>query len=115
VAIHDQITEALNSPDEEVRLQGLRDLASCDAIEGLDLIFKAFGDESWRVRKESIELYLKLPVSRELIGEIIELLHAEENAGLRNAAVEILTRLGRVSLSIYKLLLTCIIFRRIIT
>jgi HEAT repeat protein len=95
VAINDQITEALNSPDEEVRLQGLRDLASCEASEGLDLIFKAFGDESWRVRKESIELYLKLPISRELIGEIIELLHAEENAGLRNAAVEILTRMGR--------------------
>jgi HEAT repeat protein len=97
VAIIDQITEALNSPDEEVRLQGLRDLASCDAKEGLDLIFKAFGDESWRVRKESIELYLTLPISRELICEIIELLHAEENAGLRNAAIEILTRMGRVS------------------
>ena len=97
MAIHDQIIDALNSPDEEVRLQGLRDLASCDASEGLDLIFKAFGDESWRVRKESIELYLTLPVSRELIGEIIELLHAEENAGLRNAAVEILTRMGRDS------------------
>jgi HEAT repeat protein len=91
------ITEALSSPDEEIRLQGLRDLASCDSTEGLDLIFQAFGDESWRVRKESIELYLKRPVSRELIGEIIELLHAEENAGLRNAAVEILTRMGRDS------------------
>ncbi len=97
MAINDQITEALNSPDEEVRLQGLRDLASCEPNEGLDLIFMAFGDESWRVRKESIELYLKLPISRELIGEIIELLHAEENAGLRNAAVEILTRMGRDS------------------
>lgn len=93
----DQITEALKSPDEEIRLQGLRDLACCDGDEGLDLIFKAFGDDSWRVRKESIELYLKRPVSRELIGEIIELLHAEENAGLRNAAVEILTRMGRDS------------------
>lgn len=97
MAINDQITEALNSADEETRLQGLRDLAGCDPKEGLDLIFKAFGDESWRVRKESIELYLQLPISRELIGEIIELLHAEENAGLRNAAVEILTRMGRDS------------------
>jgi HEAT repeat protein len=89
------ITDALNSPDEEVRLQGLRDLASGEAIAGLDLIFKAFGDTSWRVRKESIDLFLSLPVSRELTGEIVELLHAEENAGLRNAAVEILTRIGR--------------------
>lgn len=93
----DQIGDALSSPDEEIRLQGLRALAAGDPIAGLDLIFKAFGDASWRVRKESIDLYLSLPLSRDLIGEIIELLHAEENAGLRNAAVEILTRMGRDS------------------
>lgn len=91
----EQISNALDSPDEETRLQGLRDLAACETIAGLDLIFKAFGDTSWRVRKESIALFLSLPVSRELVGEIIELLHAEENAGLRNAAVEILARMGR--------------------
>jgi HEAT repeat protein len=94
----DQITRALDSPDEEVRLQGLRDLAAGEALVGLDLIFKAFGDSSWRVRKESIDLFLTMPVSRELTGEIIELLHAEENAGLRNAAVETLTRIGRDAL-----------------
>ena len=94
----DQITEALNSPDEEVRLQGLRDLGAGDALAGLDLIFKAFGDSSWRVRKESISLFLRMPIRRELIGELIELLHAEENAGLRNAAVETLTRIGREAL-----------------
>lgn len=93
--IIDQITKALNSPDEETRLQGLRDLAASDAIEGLGLIFTAFGDASWRVRKESIALFLSLSISRELIGEIVELLHAEENAGLRNAAIEILTKMGR--------------------
>ncbi|RLB68026.1 MAG: hypothetical protein DRH08_02130 [Deltaproteobacteria bacterium] len=93
----DQITNALNSPDEEVRLQGLRDLAAAEAIDGLDLIFKAFGDTSWRVRKESIDLFLGMPISRELTGEIVELLHAEENAGLRNAAVEILARMGQAS------------------
>ena len=91
----DQISDALNSPEEETRLRGLRDLAACGSVDGLDLIFKAFGDASWRVRKDSIELFLKMPVSRELTGEIIELLHAEENAGLRNAAVEILARMGR--------------------
>lgn len=91
----DQIAKALNSPDEEERLQGLRELAAGDSLAGLDLIFKAFGDSSWRVRKQSIDLFLRMPVSRELIGEIVELLHAEENAGLRNAAVETLTRIGR--------------------
>ncbi|MGK2944505.1 MAG: HEAT repeat domain-containing protein [Desulfuromonadales bacterium] len=91
----DRIAKAMNSPDEEERLQGLRDLAYGDPLAGLDLIFKMFGDCSWRVRKESIDLFLRMPSSRDLIGEIIELLHAEDNAGLRNAAVEILTRIGR--------------------
>lgn len=89
------ITNALNSSDEEVRLQGVRDLAACGNVDALDLVVKAFGDDSWRVRKEAIDLFLKLPASREMVAEIIELLHAEENAGLRNAAVEILTRMGR--------------------
>ncbi len=91
----DQISDALNSPDEETRLRGLRELAVSKPSEGLDLVFKAFGDESWRVRKQAIDLFLSMPVSRELVGEVIELLHAEENAGLRNAGVEILTRMGR--------------------
>ncbi len=90
-----QISDALSSPEEETRLQGLRALSSYENNDGLDLIFKAFGDESWRVRKEAIALFLSLPISRELTGEIVELLHAEENAGLRNAAVEILTKTGR--------------------
>ena len=91
----EQISDALNSPDEETRLRGLRDLAASNSSEGLDLVFKAFGDESWRVRKQSIDLFLSMPVSREMVGEVIELLHAEENAGLRNAGVEILSRMGR--------------------
>ena len=94
----DPIAAALKSPDEEVRLQGLRDLASGESLAGLDLIFMAFGDRSWRVRKKAIELFLGLPSNRESIGEIIELLYAEENAGLRNAAVEILTRIGQDAL-----------------
>lgn len=93
----EQITNALNSPDEETRLQALHDLTACDVSQALPLIFTAFGDESWRVRKQAIDLFMSMPISRELIGEVIELLHAEENAGLRNAAVEILTRMGRHS------------------
>jgi HEAT repeat protein len=91
----EEISNALQSSDEERRLQGLRALADEDATERLDLVFQAFGDPSWRVRKEAIDLFMRLPIRRELIGEIIELLHAEANAGLRNAAVEILTRLDR--------------------
>ena len=90
-----EIDSALTSPDEETRLQGLRQLAGVDAEQSLALIFRGLGDESWRVRKEAIALFLRLPISRERVGEVVNFLYAEENAGLRNAAVEVLTRLGR--------------------
>jgi len=91
----DRIAALMASADEDVRLEGIRALSLEDAGNLLDLVFQGFGDVSWRVRKEATDLFLRLPVSLELVGEIIELLHAEENAGLRNAAVDILVRMGR--------------------
>ncbi len=91
----ERIVTALNSPDEEIRLQGLRSLAELDSTQRLDLVFQALGDSSWRLRKEAIDIFMSLPVCKDLIGEVIKLLHAEDNAGLRNAAVEILSRMGR--------------------
>lgn len=89
----DKIATLMASADEEVRLEGIRSIA--DAGNFLDLVFQGFGDASWRVRKEAADLFLRLPSRLELISEIIKLLHAEENAGLRNTAVDILVRLGR--------------------
>lgn len=91
----EKIAALMASADEDVRLEGLRSLGAANAEELLDLVFQGFGDASWRVRKEAADLFLQLPVRHELVGEIIELLHAEENAGLRNAAVDILVRMGR--------------------
>ena len=89
-----KFADLLASADEERRLEGIRLLAGAGAGDYLDLVFEGFGDPSWRVRKEATDLFLQLPISRELVGEIVELLHAEENAGLRNAAVDILVRMG---------------------
>ncbi|NJC88842.1 MAG: hypothetical protein FIB02_10020, partial [Desulfuromonas sp.] len=91
----ERIAALMASADEDLRLEGIRSLGSADAVNLLDLVFQGFGDASWRVRKEATELFLRLPARQGLIGEIIELLHAEENAGLRNAAVDILVRMGR--------------------
>lgn len=91
----EKISALLASVDEEKRLEGIRVLGVDYEESLLDLVFQGFGDSSWRVRKESADLFMRLPVSRELVGEIIELLHAEENAGLRNTAVDILVRMGR--------------------
>lgn len=103
----ERIVRQLASADEEIRLEGLRGLAQGAAEGALDLVFRAFGDPSWRVRKEAADLFLQLPVSRELAGEIIELLHAEENAGLRNTAVDLLVRMGRDAVPLLLDQITC--------
>lgn len=90
----DILLAKLKSPQEEDRLQGLRDLREVTASSLISSVLEAMGDESWRVRKEAVELFLSQPRSVELAGEVVELLHSEDNAGLRNAAVETLIGLG---------------------
>lgn len=85
----------LEAADEETRLQGLKGLSRTGMAESMGRLYTAMGDESWRVRKEAVEIFLALPAAVSLAGEVAELLHSQDNAGLRNAAVEILTRLGR--------------------
>jgi HEAT repeat protein len=90
-----QILRMLQSRYEEDRLQGLKGLARCEAEFSLASVYKALGDESWRVRKEAVQFFLSLPRSGEYVGEVIGFLHSQDNAGLRNAALEILTYLGQ--------------------
>jgi HEAT repeat protein len=88
----------VHSLDEEMRLQGLREIARIGAADSLATLYAALGDASWRVRKEAVEIFLGLPAAWTLSGEIADFLHSQDNAGLRNAAVDILTRLGRHAL-----------------
>lgn len=84
----------LESGDEEARIQTVRELAGLGVHLPMDLLYRAMGDVSWRVRKEASETFLGLPRAGELAGDIVELLHAQDNAGLRNVGVDILVRLG---------------------
>ncbi|MBE0502687.1 MAG: HEAT repeat domain-containing protein [Desulfuromonadales bacterium] len=88
------IQAALLSTDEEVRLNGLQSLYRYDGEERMDLVCAALGDSSWRIRKEAINLFLALPGAIVSAERIVALLYDEENAGLRNAAAEILIKLG---------------------
>ena len=88
------IQSALLSQDEEVRLNGLQGLYHWDGEERLELICAALGDVSWRIRKEAVNLFLSLPAASAYAERIVALLYDEENAGLRNAAAEILIKLG---------------------
>lgn len=80
---------------EEERLQALKSLARSEGGPDPQLLYQALGDQSWRIRKEAAEIFLSLPRAGDLAGEVIELLHSQDNAGLRNTAVEILVSLGR--------------------
>jgi HEAT repeat protein len=94
------IQTALLSTDEEIRLSGLQSLYHYDGEKRIDLICAALGDNSWRIRKEAINLFLSLPCAVASAERILVLLYDEENAGLRNAAAEILVKLGHVVLPI---------------
>lgn len=94
------IQSALLSTDEEVRLSGLQSLSRYDGEERFDLVCAALGDSSWRIRKEAVNLFLSLPHVQDFAERIVALLYDEENAGLRNAAAEILVKLGSAILPV---------------
>jgi len=95
-----QIQEMLVSSDEEQRLQGVRLLRQVSPEEDLAGLFAGLADASWRVRKEAVETLLLRPRTPEVVERVAAQLYSEENAGLRNAAMEILVRLGRQSLNV---------------
>ncbi|WP_303722614.1 HEAT repeat domain-containing protein [Malonomonas rubra] len=77
----------------EKRLQATRELV---LLNGFDqpLFLIALGDEDWRVRKEAINYFMQQPNAISRADIVIDQLSHPDNAGLRNAAIEILIGLG---------------------
>lgn len=92
-----QINSALQSADEEVRRAALNSLRHSADPEVNTFIFTAMGDESWRVRKEAVECYVSTNPDLSSVGQLLDLIRNEENAGLRNSAAEAVVRLGSFS------------------
>ncbi|MEI7816198.1 MAG: HEAT repeat domain-containing protein, partial [Desulfuromonadales bacterium] len=90
------IRNALKSVDEEIRRSALQSLPHIPSREAQTILFSALGDESWRVRKEAVDCYLKSKPDLDSIEMLLELLRNEDNAGLRNSAAEAVIRLGAV-------------------
>ena len=88
------IQEALQSADEEIRRRAVQDLGGRPLHETCRLLFSAMGDDSWRVRKEAVELFVASDPDRGMVDELLELLRNEDNAGLRNSAAEAVSRMG---------------------
>jgi HEAT repeat protein len=95
-----KLKENLFSPDEETRRLAVAGLTSFPITEVKGYLFRALGDESWRVRKEAVELISAIYSSANMAEELIGLLRSQDNAGLRNAAVELLVRLGSNAVSV---------------
>jgi HEAT repeat protein len=89
-----EIQSCLQSDDEEIRRSAMQSINRIPLFESLGLIFTAMGDESWRVRKESVETFVNSAPDEAAIEKLLELLRNEDNAGLRNSAAEAVIRLG---------------------
>jgi HEAT repeat protein len=82
------------SADEETRRRIIQNLRGAELQEVCTLLFRAMGDESWRVRKEAVELFVSSDPGASEIDNLLELFRIGDNAGLRNSAAEAVSRLG---------------------
>lgn len=94
----DDLLKKLDSPDEEVRRGAVSALSGFPFQAVKQLAISALGDESWRVRKEAVDLILSVAPGDELSRELVMLLTSHGNAGLRNSVVEVLQSVGEKAL-----------------
>lgn len=88
------IEKALHSQDEETRRGAIMALREQSLYDVRDLLFFAMGDESWRVRKEAVDVFVAMNPDEKSTELLLELLRNQENAGLRNSAAEAVGRIG---------------------
>jgi HEAT repeat protein len=90
----DDLLKKLASADEEERRLAVSALSGFPFHEVKSLAVAALGDESWRVRKEAVDLILSVSPGEDLARELITLLTVQGNAGLKNSVVEVLQMVG---------------------
>jgi len=90
----EDLQKRLASSDEEERRGAVSALAGFPFEQVKGLALSALGDESWRVRKEAVDLILSVSPGEELTRELVSLLTVHDNAGLRNSVVEVLQASG---------------------
>jgi len=89
-----EIQAALKSADVEERRDGVLAASALHDKESSELLLSALGDSDWRVREEAIRAVGEVAVEHELIRPLIDGLCQGQNVGLRNAARDVLRRLG---------------------
>ncbi len=93
------LRQALASPDAEERRQATARLAELALDASLPLLVQALGDEDWRVRKEATLATRPLAAAPALIAAMIAALSANDDIGMRNAAVDVLAGAGAAATS----------------
>lgn len=87
-----ELDAAFASDDPEVRRRAVASLS--DPEDGARRLARALGDADWRVRKEAARVATERAEAWALLPALVEGLCQGENVGLRNAALEVLERLG---------------------
>jgi HEAT repeat protein len=98
----EELEKKLANENEELRRAAVEELghliSSDRSAEAKNLVIKALGDDSWRVRKTAVEVILanldSFSKEKSLVINLIEALRADDNAGLRNSSIELLTTIG---------------------
>ncbi len=85
----------LRAMSEEERLRFAESAGSLPFEEQREVIYELLGDESFRVRKTVLESLVQKQDPGKLTELFIDLLRSHDNAGLRTAGVEGLSRIGR--------------------
>ncbi len=92
-----ELSRQLESSDEEQRRLAVESIKGDCSGESIGFIFKALGDDSWRVRKTAVDAMLLCSCEgsqSSLIDKLTDSLRDEENPGLRNSAIEVLIQIG---------------------
>lgn len=98
-----QIINMSQSTDVNEREEAARLLSNFTSNEKAEkIILSLLRDENWRVRKSAIETVLASHTESLLKG-VVELLYDDDNVGARNAAMDILLRLGSDALPFIKM------------
>jgi HEAT repeat protein len=85
--------QALRSGEEAVRRRVVEDLGRSGASEAIAPLLLAVADESWPVRQAAADRLSAFPEAS-LLPALEAALRDDENAGMRNASMEIYVRLG---------------------
>jgi HEAT repeat protein len=88
------IVQDLASSDEEIRRLAVERVSTLPLAEALPLLVDRLGDESWRVRKSTVERLVSSSDAEGVVEALVAALADGENPGRRNSAVEALVECG---------------------